>query len=117
MDLPAIDTFYIELGEVIKTARLNRKINQEELGEYLNLTRSSIINLEKGRHRPSLYQILQMAAFFGIEYTKLIPVKLDNITFTTNAELKKLSTSILDPKEFNDSDRTAVMDFLTSINK
>jgi transcriptional regulator with XRE-family HTH domain len=117
LDLPAIDTFYSELGEVIKTARLNRKINQEELGQYLGLTRSSIINLEKGRHRPSLYQILQMAAFFGIEYTKLIPVKLENTTYKSNAELKELSESILDPNEFTDSDRSAVMDFLSSIKK
>lgn len=77
MILPEADRFYAEVSELIKSERLKLKISQEELSDLLNLTRASIINLEKGRHKPSIYQILQIAAYFKIDYTNLIPVKLD----------------------------------------
>ncbi|GAA4924600.1 helix-turn-helix transcriptional regulator [Mucilaginibacter defluvii] len=118
MELPSIEDFYNELGEKIKVERLRQRISQEELAEYLNLTRSSIINLEKGRHRPSVYQILQIAAMLNIEYIKLIPVtlKVDKNT-TTNEQLKEKVQSELDPNEFDHKDKNAVLDFLSLLNK
>lgn len=118
MQLPDIDLFYSDLGEKIKTERLRQRISQEELASYLGLTRSSIINLEKGRHRPSIYQLLQISAMLNIEYTKLIPVALKvNKNSTTNEELKDKVQSILDPNEFDDNAKNAVLDFLSLLNK
>lgn len=118
MELPEIEIFYNDLGEKIKVERLRQRISQEELANYLGLTRSSIINLEKGRHRPSVYQLIQIAAMLNIEYTKLIPVALQvNRNTTTNKELKEKVQSILDPGEFDDKAKNAVLDFLSLINK
>lgn len=118
MQLPDIDLFYSDLGEKIKTERLRQRISQEELASYLGLTRSSVINLEKGRHRPSIYQLLQISAMLNIEYTKLIPVALKiNKNSTTNEELKDKVQSILDPNEFDDNAKNAVLDFLSLLNK
>ncbi len=117
MQLQGIERFYSELGEKIKVERLRHRISQEELAGFLGLTRSSIINLEKGRHRPSVYQLLQIAAMLNIEYTKLIPVALEvNKNTTTNEELKDKVQSILDPSEFDDRAKNAVLDFLSLLN-
>jgi transcriptional regulator with XRE-family HTH domain len=118
MELPEIEVFYSDLGEKIKVERLRQRISQEELANYLGLTRSSIINLEKGRHRPSVYQLLQIAAMLNIEYTKLIPVALKiNKNTTTNKELRERVQSVLDPKEFDNNDKNAVLNFLSLLNK
>lgn len=118
MELPEIENFYNDLGEKIKVERLRQRISQEELAKYIGLTRSSIINLEKGRHRPSVYQLLQIAAMLNIEYTKLIPVPLKiNKNTTTNNELKEKVQSMLDPKEFDENAKNAVLDFLSLLNK
>ena len=111
-------TFYLNLGEAIKVERLRQRISQEELANYLGLTRSSIINLEKGRHRPSVYQLLQIAGMLNIEYTKLVPMPLNvNRNTTTNEELKEKVQSILDPSEFDNKAKNAVLDFLSLLNK
>lgn len=118
MELPEIEKFYNDLGERIKVERLRQRISQEELASYLGLTRSSIINLEKGRHRPSVYQLLQIAGMLNIEYTELIPIGLRlNKNTTTNTELKDKVQSLLNPLEFDDKAKNAVLDFLSLINK
>jgi len=117
MQLPGIDIFYSVIGEKIKVERLRKRISQEELGDFLGLTRSSVINLEKGRHRPSIYQVLQIAGMLNIDYTQLIPIALDvNKNTTTNEELKDKVQSSLDPNEFDDHAKSAVLDFLSLLN-
>lgn len=118
MELPDIEMFYNDLGDKIKVERLRQRISQEELASYLGLTRSSIINLEKGRHRPSIYQVLQISAMLNIEYTQLIPVALKiNRNTTTNKQLKEKVQLMLDPKEFDNNDKNAVLNFLSLLNK
>ncbi len=116
--LPEIESFYSDLGEKIKVERLRQRISQEELANYIGLTRASIINLEKGRHRPSVYQIIQISTMFNIDYTKLIPLELNvNKGNTTNEELKDKVLFTLDPNEFDKNAQNAVLDFLSLLNK
>jgi transcriptional regulator with XRE-family HTH domain len=117
MILPNIDDFYSELGDRIKTERLKRKINQEDLGLQLELTRASIINLEKGRHRPSIYQLILIAKFFEIDYTSLIPVATEKQKKKNKISVADLSNMITDQQEVGKSTRTAVLDFLSAIKK
>jgi len=118
MALPDVESFYKDLGETIKIERLRHSVSQEELGNFMGLTRSSVINLEKGRHRPSVYQLLQIASMLNIEYTKLIPITLEtNRGTTTNNELKEKVDSILDPLEYDNTAKSAVLNFLSLLNK
>ena len=70
------ENFYVEVGNRIKDARNLAVINQETLATQLGLTRASVINLEKGRHRPSLFLIIEIANILMCDYTSLIPVNL-----------------------------------------
>jgi len=67
-------SFYEQVGARIRDARTSALINQETLATQLGLTRASIINLEKGRHRPSLYLLLEIASILMCDYTSLVPV-------------------------------------------
>ena len=68
-----LEKFYDELGARIKEARNKASINQDALGNYLNLTRSSIVNIESGRQRPSIHLLLQMAKVLNVNLNDLVP--------------------------------------------
>jgi phage repressor protein C with HTH and peptisase S24 domain len=56
MDLPAW----------VRTARNNKKLTQEELGDALGVTKSNVSAWENGRHEPSYTQLRQIAALSGM---------------------------------------------------
>jgi transcriptional regulator with XRE-family HTH domain len=114
MILPDIDTFYLQLSELIKTERIKRKIKQEQLCNLLDLSRGSITNLEKGRHRPSIYQLLQIAALFEIDYTKLIPISRERqklAVLDTNVLIK----AIIDEGKISESGEKSIERFLSDL--
>lgn len=65
--------FYIELGNRIRQARLKVRIGQDELAEKLSLTRSSIVNIEKGRQRPMIHTIVTISQLLKTDLNSLIP--------------------------------------------
>lgn len=74
MTEPAFQSdFYIAVANKIRLARQVKGVDQESLARLLNLTRTSIINIEKGRQRPSTFQLWLMARFLDISITELIP--------------------------------------------
>lgn len=58
---------YSELGTKIKLLRERRKLKQDDLGNVLNLSRSQISNLEKGRRNVNLKQIDKLCNYFKID--------------------------------------------------
>jgi len=106
------DKFYIKVGELIRHERIKRGISQEELGKYLDLTRMSVINLEKGRHRPSIHQLLLTAEYFNMEYSKLIPVISETPIESKKTTLSDLKNMIIDQENVGKETKNAVLDFL-----
>jgi len=72
-----IDRFYIDLGETIKNQRLHKGYSQEDLGKYLNLTRTSIVNIEKGRQRPPVHTLYELANFLNLQIGELFPSEVE----------------------------------------
>lgn len=68
-----LQKFYNELGARIKEARTKASINQDALGEFLNLTRASIVNIENGRQKPSIHLLLKMAKVLNVNFNELVP--------------------------------------------
>ncbi len=50
----------------IKNLRLKRDVTQEELAEAVNVSRQTIIAIEKGNYTPSLMLAMQLANFFKV---------------------------------------------------
>lgn len=67
------DRFNSELGRKIRAARESRKMTQEQLGSAVNLSRTSITNIEQGRQRLLVDQIAGMATALGASIEDLIP--------------------------------------------
>lgn len=117
MKLQNSDIFYNELGAQIKIERMARSITQDALAEELNLTRASIMNIEKGRHKPSIYQIIMIANYFKIEYTNLIPVLLEQVDGKEKKTATDLSNMVSDQIEIDSPSKQAILDFLSSVRK
>lgn len=65
--------FYQMLGERIKNARTKAGLKQEAFAACLNLSRASIVNIEKGRQHPPLHLLWVISNVLKIEVTELLP--------------------------------------------
>lgn len=54
------------VAELLKKARENKKLTQKELAEQLNLSRDTIIKLEKGTRKLSILELKKIEQFFNI---------------------------------------------------
>lgn len=55
----------MKLNEWVKAARTHAKLSQEKLGEALGRTKANISSLEKGRHDPSIEQLMKISRLCG----------------------------------------------------
>lgn len=71
-----IDGFYASIGRNIREARQvfnNIGMTQEELAERLELTRTSVTNIEKGTQRVPLHKLIEISRTLQIELDELLP--------------------------------------------
>jgi len=68
-----VDSLYIELGQRVSLARKKINLTQEQLGDAVGLTRTSITNLEKGRQKALLHTVYGLAEALQIPVTDLLP--------------------------------------------
>ncbi len=67
------DPFYVALGKRIQAARKRASVTQEKLGYTLNLTRTSITNIEKGRQRILVHVLVEIARVLDQPLEELVP--------------------------------------------
>lgn len=65
--------FYRSLGLNIKQQRKLQKIGQDELAQLISLSRSSLSNIEIGKHQPSILTIYEIALALECSLSKLLP--------------------------------------------
>ncbi|MBA2655036.1 MAG: helix-turn-helix transcriptional regulator [Gammaproteobacteria bacterium] len=65
------------MANCIQDIRLAKKLTQEELAKAVDVTRATIIALEKGNYNPSLELAFRIANFFKIEIQKIFFIKGD----------------------------------------
>jgi transcriptional regulator with XRE-family HTH domain len=68
-----IDGFYGRLGDRIKEQRIAVGYTQQQLADALGLSRSSAVNIEKGRQHLAVHQLARIADFLGCPPADLIP--------------------------------------------
>ena len=57
----------------VRTAETESRLSQAELGEVLDLNRSTIANIESGSQRASLHNIYELCAHYNLELADLLP--------------------------------------------
>ncbi|MGH9877763.1 MAG: helix-turn-helix domain-containing protein [Nitrososphaerales archaeon] len=67
------DLFYREFGKLIRGHRERLGITQDELGERVGLSRTSITNIEQGRQRVLFHHVCVLAESLGIGPELLLP--------------------------------------------
>ena len=67
------DEFYAQVGLCIRKARKKSKMTQEQLADAVELTRTSITNIERGRQRLPLHTLAAIATSLQVEITELLP--------------------------------------------
>ena len=63
--------FYEQFGAAVRFARERQELKQAELGEKVGLTRTSIVNIEQGRQRVMLDDLVKFAKALKMEPREL----------------------------------------------
>ncbi len=75
--LPKHQKLLKELGENIKLARLRRKFSTTQVSERANISRPTLVSIEKGSESVSIGLYLQVLAVLGLEKDLLLVAKDD----------------------------------------
>lgn len=67
------DLLYQLVGERVKRARRSTGMSQRVLAERLDMSRTSIVNIEAGRQRPPLHVLWHIAEILETDAELLIP--------------------------------------------
>jgi transcriptional regulator with XRE-family HTH domain len=114
------DKFYEEIGERIREKRIEAGINQEVFSQLLNLTRGSVVNIEKGRQRPSIYLLITIAQIIGVDYIDLVPMEL-NIQRLPKAVEKPIEINfdevVSSSADLNQKVKTSVNEFISQLKR
>lgn len=68
---------YQLLGENVKKYRNQNGLTQEQLANKIDLTRTSVVNIEQGRQHPPLHLLLQIAKVLDVGLETLVPKEAD----------------------------------------
>ncbi len=68
-----MEGLYREFGEILRSYRKAAGLTQSEVAERVQLQRTSITNIEKGRQHVPLHQVFRLASAVGAEPADLLP--------------------------------------------
>jgi DNA-binding XRE family transcriptional regulator len=68
-----LDAVYRAFGNLVRLGRERRDLSQEKLGRFVGLSRTSIVNIEKGRHHLVIHQLLAFARALEMPPEALLP--------------------------------------------
>jgi transcriptional regulator with XRE-family HTH domain len=106
---------YRIIGDRIKVKRIAQGLSQDEVSKYLKLSRSSISNMEIGRHQIPLFLLYELSYYFKTNIHDLIPTYEEVLEFV-NSEIKDYS-GFLDGKNFNEDEKQSLEKVLSTIGK
>jgi transcriptional regulator with XRE-family HTH domain len=107
-EMKPIDGVYQDIGKLIRMAREEENLTQHELGELVGLKRSSITNIEQGRHRIQVHTLMALAEALRLSPQILIPgppaqekfIVEDKLLSELKPAEKEWAKSILSYEEF-----------------
>ena len=81
---------YHTVGLRVRRFRLERKITQEELAFQINTSAAYISNIERGRKKPSLQKLAEIADVLGVTLNDLIYSGSSGYSFSNSKELNEM---------------------------
>lgn len=77
--LPKIKQILVELGENIRLARLRRKLTTQQVAERANISRPTLLAIEKGSEKVSIGSYAAVLNVLGLEKSLLLVGKDDEL--------------------------------------
>jgi transcriptional regulator with XRE-family HTH domain len=74
-----MEDFYEAFGPRLARVRRKCKVSQELLGSRVGLSRTSIVNVEKGRQRVPLHMLVSFADALGVAPSELLPPRATTV--------------------------------------
>ncbi|MBL7771540.1 MAG: helix-turn-helix transcriptional regulator [Chitinophagaceae bacterium] len=102
--------FYLSIGTIIKSERRKANYKQEDFASLLNLSRSSVVNIEMGRQRPSVHLLWEISKILNIQFQSLIPTI--EIAEAPNSKWKEMISSKTNDK----SSKEKILGFIEQIH-
>jgi transcriptional regulator with XRE-family HTH domain len=65
--------FYAEVGRRVRIAREAAGLTQDALADQVDLSRTSVTNIENGRQKIALHTLCKVASVVGVEPASLLP--------------------------------------------
>ncbi|MGL5617362.1 MAG: helix-turn-helix domain-containing protein [Sarcina sp.] len=95
MDLQDLESkdFISEIGQILKTIRMEKKISLEELSKKTGISRLTLAKIEKGTANPTLNIMWKICTTLEIEFSQLI-----NISEETSISRANKSLAVEDEK-------------------
>ena len=70
----SMNNVYVEFGARVRRIRSGAGLTQEQLAGRVDLSRTAITNIEKGKQHVALHQLLDIAAALGVPAQSLLPM-------------------------------------------
>ena len=106
----ATDTFYLSVGERVRQQRKSAGMDQETLARHLNLSRTTVINIEKGRQRLSLEHAWLVAQVLDVSIDELLPPTKLKTDVDWAKKIKHID-------QIGDNEKKNVMEIITKLRK
>jgi transcriptional regulator with XRE-family HTH domain len=68
-----LENFYADLGQRIREERIRHGLTQKKLAEKVDLTRTSVTNIELGRQKLLVHTLIEIAAVLDVAPSILLP--------------------------------------------
>lgn len=88
------DRIYRVFGSRLRELREAKSVTQEELGRRVELSRTSITNIEKGRQRVMLHQMVELAQALEAEPLALMPTSDEPDAAPLRSDIAKVVESL-----------------------
>lgn len=84
-------SFYQQLGNALREARIKNGQSQEALAQAMGLSRVTLVNIEKGRQKVQVHNLVEAANFLNIDIAGLLPgqSKTDELNSSVVEKIKK----------------------------
>ena len=95
-----VDWMYPRIGHRIRELRESHGFTQSQLAGQVDLTRTSIVNIEQGRQKVMIHTLYQLAAVFNVQVAELLPA------FDESSPLAQVKAGTLQEDELAFFERT-----------
>jgi DNA-binding XRE family transcriptional regulator len=95
MDRKRINEIYKAIGKEIRRFREERQLTQQQLAESSELTRTSVVHIEKGEQRIPIDRLYRIAEALNVQIMDILPIN------TKSEQLDLLSKNRVNKTQFS----------------